>query len=337
MAKTARTTRARSSKKIAAPLLLTYRPAGVTITTEPNAHVAAFAHETGTMEMLTARALTTAAYEERLAQLTETFAQVDDLDAALDALTLDLTEATEAEILSAEADAIEADAGQWESDDANPAFNPPSESDAPVSFREKMLSFSEDQVSGMTQRVAAAISAREAFELEKKGAGHNIQKTLAKVRKQLMWKDTSRVLLAAQVDPAFINRVLHDGSCYNVYAIDKVADAIKGLAEGTVSNAINRACMVSLFQMRKAGLAFTGEIAKGCASDKHHVDLAIRKHLLRHTVSASTAPTQASSTMQALETLGIVKREGSTRNPTFTLTGSPIVDRLEEVLFAKAA
>ncbi|WP_372708705.1 hypothetical protein, partial [Klebsiella pneumoniae] len=144
-----------------------------------------------------------------------------------------------------------------------------------------------------------------------------------------MWKDTSRVMLAAQVDPSFINRTLHDGSCYNVYAIDKVADAVKGLADGVVSNAINRACMVSLFNMRKAGLPFTGEVAKACASDKHPIDLAIRKHLVRHTVSASTAPTQASSTMQALETLGIVKREGSSRNPTFTLTDAPIVQRLE--------
>nr|WP_272481345.1 hypothetical protein [Methylobacterium sp. B34] len=41
--------------------------------------------------------------------------------------------------------------------------------------------------------------------------------------------------------------------------------------------------------------------------------------------------------MQALETLGIVKREGSSRNPTFTLTDAPITKRLEEVLFAYAA
>ncbi|AWV14862.1 hypothetical protein A3862_04550 [Methylobacterium sp. XJLW] len=65
--------------------------------------------------------------------------------------------------------------------------------------------------------------------------------------------------------------------------------------------------------------------------------MAIRKHLLRHTVSASTAPTQASSTMQALETLGIVRREGSARNSTFHLTEAPVTQQLEAVLFAHAA
>ncbi|UIN38402.1 hypothetical protein [Methylobacterium oryzae] len=259
-------------------------------------------------------------YEDRAASLAQTFATegLDELDQALSTLevqpepALDL--AQELEDLVSETVA------------AND-----------VDFRALMLSHDELMVQGMTTQITAAIDARSAFETEKHGSAHNIHKTLNKVRKALMWKDTSRVMLAANVDPAFINRTLHDGSRYNVYAVDKVADAVKGLADGVVSNAINRACMVSLFQMRKAGIPFTGEIAKACASDKVHVDLAIRKHLLRHTVSASTAPTQASSTMQALETLGVVRREGSSRNPTFTLTDAPITKRLEEVLFAYAA
>ena len=61
---------------------------------------------------------------------------------------------------------------------------------------------------------------------------------------------------------------------------------------------------------------------------------AIRKVLIRHTVSASTAPTQASSTMQALATLGVVKAEGSTRNPVYKLTNHPVVEKLEVLLKA---
>lgn len=258
-------------------------------------------------------------HEDRAASLAQTFAAegLDDLDAALETLEIQPEPALE---LAQELADLE-----------------PVDTTSDLAFRELMLSHDEVAIQGMTAEITAAIDARTAFETEKHGSGHNIHKTLSKVRKALMWKDTSRVMLAANVDPSFINRTLHDGSRYNVYAVDKVADAVKGLADGVVSNAINRACMVSLFQMRKAGLPFTGEIAKACASDKVHVDLAIRKHLMRHTVSASTAPTQASSTMQALETLGIVKREGSSRNPTFTLTDAPITKRLEEVLFAKAA
>jgi hypothetical protein len=62
--------------------------------------------------------------------------------------------------------------------------------------------------------------------------------------------------------------------------------------------------------------------------------VSLRSALHRHTVSASTAPTQASSTMQALETLGLVKREGSVRNPTFTLTDHPAVAHLEARMMA---
>lgn len=125
-----------------------------------------------------------------------------------------------------------------------------------------MLSHDELAVQGMTAEITAAIDARSAFETEKHGASHNIHKTLSKVRKALMWNDTSRVMLAANVDPAFINRTLHDGSRYNVYTVDKVADAVRGLVDGAVSNAINRACMVSLLQMRRAGIPFTGGTPK---------------------------------------------------------------------------
>jgi hypothetical protein len=279
--------------------------------------------------------------EDRAASLTQTFAAETltddaDLDAALATLEDIRSDEAEAEVLAHEATETVLEDQATESPETLEE-TVEREDAAQRSFRELMNAHDEIAVQGMTARITAAIDARSAFETEKHGSHHNIHKTLNKVRKALMWKDTSRVMLAAQVDPSFINRTLHDGSRYNVYAVDKVADAVKGIADGVISNAINRACMVSLFQMRKAGLPFTGEVAKACASDKHHIDLAIRKHLLRHTVSASTAPTQASSTMQALETLGIVKREGSSRNPTFTLTDSPITKRLEEVLFQKAA
>lgn len=234
---------------------------------------------------------------DRAASLAQTFAAegLDELDQALASLEVQPEPALE---LTQEIDTLEAQSGQEQGADLVEELV----QDIP-SFQALMLCHDELSVQGMTAEITAAIDARSAFETEKHGSGHNIHKTLSKVRKALMWKDTSRVMLAANVDPAFINRTLHDGSRYNVYAVDKVADAVKGLANGVVSNAINRACMVSLFQMRKAGIPFTGDIAKACASDKVHVDVAIRKHLMRHTVSASTAPTQASSTMQALETL----------------------------------
>ncbi|WP_114217455.1 hypothetical protein [Ochrobactrum sp. 3-3] len=60
----------------------------------------------------------------------------------------------------------------------------------------------------------------------------------------------------------------------------------------------------------------------------------IAKLLTRHTVSPSTAPTQASSTMQALETVGAVKNVGTERAPVYRLLDTPIAKRLEAVAIA---
>lgn len=207
------------------------------------------------------------------------------------------------------------------------------------SFRELMLTIDDHDVEMAQRTIAAAIDERAAFERAKKGEGANIERSLKKAREGMaLSKGPTRVLIAAEVDAGFVNRTLHDGSRYNVYAIDKVVDVLRALSSdtGEIKNAINRACMISLFRMRKAGLPFTLDVAKGCASDKFLIDAAVRKHLMRHTVSASTAPTQASSTMQALETLGVVKREGTTRNPTFTLLDTPITRELEQRMLKAA-
>lgn len=183
-------------------------------------------------------------------------------------------------------------------------------------------------------KIGGAIDEREAFEERKSSTNSSIKKTLSSARKALTLSATpARVFIAANVDESFINRTLHEGSKYNVYAIGKLADLVVGAGEGVIRNAINMACMKSLFACRKAGVPFTMDIAKACASDKiRTIDPAVKKILVRHTVSESTAPTQASSTMQALATLGVVSVSGSGRNPTYTLTDAPITKRLEEVV-----
>lgn len=208
---------------------------------------------------------------------------------------------------------------------------------ASKSFEEVMASFSDEQVEEAVFAIALQLDDRADFEKAKNPDNENIQRTLTKARKLMVTKRAARVLLAANVDPAILNRSVHEGARYNVYAIGKLADAIYGLSGGAVANAINIAVMKSLFRFRAQGLVFTGEMAKAAASDKIRVaDNAIKNALVRHTVSASTAPTQASSTMQALRTLGIVNETGLTRNPTYTLTEAPIVAKLDEVLKAAA-
>lgn len=180
--------------------------------------------------------------------------------------------------------------------------------------------------------IGAAFDARMAF--EKVTGNDNIQKTLTKSRNQLASPRAAAVILACNVDISDINRSVHTGKCYNVYAIGKLSDMVYGVSGGAVNNAINIAIMKTLFKFRGADLVFTGEMAKACASDKIRIDAAINRVMVRHTVSASTASTQASSTMQALVTLGVVNKSGSHKNPTYTLTDAPVTHALEGLLMA---
>lgn len=185
--------------------------------------------------------------------------------------------------------------------------------------------------------LAESIDGREMFEEAKNPDNANIQRTLKKLRHQVVTRRAARTLLIANVDPGFVNRELHDGSRYNVYAVGKLGDLVSGLTGGTIGNAINKAIVASLIRCRDAGVTFTMEVAKMCCSrnytGKDEASGKARSHLIRHTVAASTAPTQASSTMQALQTLGVVRAEGG-KNPTYTLTDTPVSRKLQEMFAA---
>jgi hypothetical protein len=86
----------------------------------------------------------------------------------------------------------------------------------------------------------------------------------------------------------------------------------------------------SLFKCR-ASVPFTDALAKTAVCDRLAVADAVKEHLLRHAVSPST---QASSTLRALETLGVVTVGGSRKEPVYTLTNAPITKQLEKMLAA---
>lgn len=203
-----------------------------------------------------------------------------------------------------------------------------------ASFNSVMASITDEERLSAAKTLTSAIDERAAF--ERVSGNDNIQKTLAKTRNAFSFPSTAAAMLACNVSEGFVNRSVQDGKRYNVYAFGKLADIAKALAAdegGVIANSINNAICRSLFAFRKAKVPFTGEMAKMAASDKiRAVDAVIKAILVRHTVSASTAPTQASSTMQALETLGIVSKAGSHRNPTYTLTDSPQTAKLERIL-----
>ena len=208
----------------------------------------------------------------------------------------------------------------------------PAEDQPTQSFDEVIEALPAEKVDEMVIAIDEAFKDRSSFEVAKDPTNDNIHRTLKKAQKLMVTRRAAQVMLACNVSAGVVNRSIHEGSCYNVYALGKLADAIYGLTGGIIGNAINKACMRSLFKFKAADMAFTGEMARAAASDKIRVSEAVKKCLVRHTVSSSTAPTQASSTMQALETLGIVERSGSHKNPTFALTTHPVVERLAKAL-----
>jgi hypothetical protein len=164
--------------------------------------------------------------------------------------------------------------------------------------------------------------------------GPGKKNSLDKAQKHLATMGAAGFFVAADIDPSFINRNLAGDDRFNVYALDKIRDLITGIDAGFMTNPINRAVLLSLFNFRDAGVAFTMQAMQAAISDKVNIERPLRKHLVRHTVSASTAPTQSSQMSHALQVMGVVTASTIGRATTFRLTDTPTTRRLEQVLRA---
>ncbi|WP_062120449.1 hypothetical protein [Aureimonas sp. AU40] len=255
-------------------------------------------------------------------------------------------EPTEAELDAIETAEVQSEAYQAQAseiDEVNPDQAPAGDepellTDEPEqkTLAQMIEGIERDHAVAMQHHIAAEIDDRMDYESDK--GNETIQRSLKSSRAKMTTDLLAAYAFAAtSVDPSVFNVGRASTNRYNVYAIDKVADLARSLASGHfMKNAINRAVCRSLFTFRHSGERFTMEIAKAACSDKIRVSPAISRHLIRHTVSASTAPTQASSTMQALETLGIVKNVGTARGAVYELTDTAQARALEE-LCTKAA
>lgn len=206
-----------------------------------------------------------------------------------------------------------------------------------LGYDELRAAIGSEDADGYVRRLTTSLDERAAFENAKDISNMNIHRTLKSCRAALARRAAGKALMIAGVDPDFVNRQLHDGSRYNVYALKKLADVVDGLNGGLVGNEINRAIIRSLYALADAGKGFTMEIAKMCCSKnytaKGELEAGVRSQLFRYTVAPGTASTQASSTMQALQTLGVVTASGG-KNTTYTLTKTPIAAKLRAVMTA---
>lgn len=191
-----------------------------------------------------------------------------------------------------------------------------------------------DEQHAKLAEIVQSFDARKEFEKVEHPKNDSVQERLKAYEKKMALPGIAALMVATKVDANFINRSVTAGKRFNIYAIDKFNDLVHGLNSGTLRNAINVAMMKSLFRCRKADVVFTGQLAIAAASDKVKIDKIFQQHMVRHTVSAATAPTQTSSTMNALEVLGVVKNTGSAKFPIWTLQDTPVTRRFEEMLAA---
>lgn len=203
-----------------------------------------------------------------------------------------------------------------------------------VSFADLTASFSDEDVKSFTLNLAAEFDIRADYERAKNADNENIQKNLAKSRAKFARSSAARFMLAANVPVAFLNRNERVNAKYNVYAVEKVADLVDAVMHKRAMNAINLNVLKSLFKLTAKDIAFTHKLAVASASDKAVVeDASIRKLLSRHNVSFTTASTQASSTMNALVTCGVVTEYMTdAREIAYRLNENALVEALREAV-----
>lgn len=172
--------------------------------------------------------------------------------------------------------------------------------------------------------VTAQFDQRTKFHADNDPHNTNIQKNLAKYRQQFSSPHTAGVIAACKMEVSFINRVKRGEQCFNVYSVEKVSKLINQIVLGVANNAYNDAIFKSMWNFMKAKVPFTTEAAKAAISDQIAVkDKQIKALLVRHNVKPGTASTQSSSSLRAMEVLGIVRNAGTEGRQVWVLNDNP--------------
>jgi hypothetical protein len=266
----------------------------------------------------------------------ECIAQLDAIDDALESDTVTEEDLNEIASITAEPIATQAEEDEAEEEPASvEAEEEPEtvEAEASSDLNTIIKGVSVRRAKGMSDKLVNQFAIRAEFEKQTSPANTSIQKKLIAYQGKLVLPAVTALMVAIDLDPTFVNRSLSgSGKRFNIYAIDKVADLVMALNTGAFRNAINRCVISSMFRFEKANEPFSQNSAQAAAS--HHIKVGSTHSglLVRHTVSESTAPTQASSTMNALLALKVVKNTGSVKHPVWAMIESPTRSRLLEIV-----
>jgi hypothetical protein len=164
----------------------------------------------------------------------------------------------------------------------------------------------------------AALDSRQAYETSKSCAD-SMTANIAALRKSVTHSDIATVLLTANVDAEFINRSERSNNRYNIYAAQKVDNAARAVKNVATLNHYTLACL-------RVAIAFEADASKlthkdavsACSASVKHSDAKREKIIksLRYAshVAANTASTQASSSINALQSLNILSETRDASN-----------------------
>lgn len=190
-----------------------------------------------------------------------------------------------------------------------------------------------DATSAYLADMLAAFDARASYEAAKNAENSNIQETIKDLRKSVNHSAIAQVFMSANVSADFINRAERNNARFNVYSAQKVVNVARAAKSASALNHYTKAILLSLREFAKAKVSFTHKDAIAACSIDSKVAASKEALIKRYEkiVSASTASTQASSSVNALLQFACVtEKRDSANNVCYELNENEITQALLE-------
>lgn len=206
-------------------------------------------------------------------------------------------------------------------------------------FSEALKAHSDDDAKAFALKLGASFDERVQHEISSHINGTAdlpIVKKLNKYRARLALPSIAKVFMETSTTPAFVNTTRQKeagGKRFNIYAVEKMIDIVEALSGAKkVTNAHNLAIGKSMINFEEAGASFTGEMAL-CASSKEIRSQDPNVKLLnRYIVAKQTAGTQSSSTLNAMQALGLIINKGTKRAASWVFADTDQARAYKELL-----
>lgn len=163
----------------------------------------------------------------------------------------------------------------------------------------------------------SSIDARIAYERAKNAENENIVSTLTDIRKSCDHVAIAEVMLSASVDANTINKSERSNARFNVYAFEKIVNVARAASAASALNHYSRAILATAKKFAESELLMTHDDAQSaCTLDIRVKDAKREKQIVKYQkhVSAKTAATQSSSSLNALKAFNVLTEKRDAAN-----------------------